>query len=138
MPIEQNILLACDTIAMTPQRKVLLIQRKNEPYKGDWAMPGGFAEDDEDIAETAARELLEETSVRVESADLIQLKTYGKPGRDPRGRTVSVVFYCLLDCEPIATAADDAAAAQWFPLDDLPALAFDHHLAFEDFLEAIK
>ncbi len=136
MAIQQNILLACDTIVISPDRKILLIQRKNPPFQGCWALPGGFAEDDEDLAQTAQRELLEETSISLNSDELIQFGTYGKPGRDPRARTVSVVYYQFLEKAMEARADDDAAEAQWFPLNALPTLAFDHGVVVRDFIQA--
>lgn len=105
--------------------RVLLIQRKAEPFAASWALPGGFVEPDERLADAARRELLEETGVT--ACELEQLYTAGDPGRDPRGWTVSVVY--LAQVEPGAAkpvAADDASAVGWFPLDALPALAFDH------------
>jgi 8-oxo-dGTP diphosphatase len=108
----------------TPPR-VLLVRRKNDPFAGSWALPGGFVEEGERLADAARRELVEETGVAV--ADLEQLYTAGDPGRDPRGWTVSVAY--LAQVEPAAVkpvAADDAAEVGWFALDSLPALAFDH------------
>jgi len=105
--------------------RVLLIRRKKEPFAGSWAMPGGFVDENEWLEDAARRELEEETGVSV--AELEQLYTAGDPGRDPRGWTVSVVY--LAQVEPDALkpkAADDADAVGWFPLDNLPPLAFDH------------
>ena len=105
--------------------RVLLIRRKKEPFAGSYALPGGFVEENERLADAARRELEEETGVAV--AELEQLYTAGDPGRDPRGWTVSVVY--LAQVEPAQlkpVAADDAEAVGWFPLDELPALAFDH------------
>jgi 8-oxo-dGTP diphosphatase len=111
--------------------KVLLIQRKHEPYINKWALPGGFVEIDEDLEEGAQRELEEETGIK--GLNLVQFRTYGKPGRDPRGRTISVVYFANLDNEVTVTASDDAAEAAWFDLNDLPALAFDHEDILSDF-----
>ncbi|MEM9835258.1 MAG: NUDIX domain-containing protein [Bacteroidota bacterium] len=105
--------------------QVLLIQRGAEPFLGQWALPGGFVEMDEDLETSALRELEEETGVK----DLFveQLYTYGNPGRDPRGRVISVAYYALVNLQDHPpTAASDADAAAWFPLDELPELAFDH------------
>lgn len=105
--------------------RVLLIQRKKDPFAASWALPGGFVEENERLADAARRELLEETGVT--ACDLEQLYTAGNPGRDPRGWTVSVVY--LAQVEPGAVkpiAADDAEAVGWFALDALPQLAFDH------------
>ena len=105
--------------------QVLLIRRRDDPFAGRWALPGGFVNEDEPIAAAARRELEEETCVS--GVELTQLGAYGDPGRDPRGWTVSVLHYCLVDGAAVnPKAADDAAEAQWFPLDDLPPLAFDH------------
>jgi 8-oxo-dGTP diphosphatase len=105
--------------------RLLLIQRKHEPYQGRWALPGGFVEIDEDLPEAAARELAEETGLK--NVLLEQLHTFGKPGRDPRGRTITVAYFGVAerDWQQIE-AADDAAQAQWFDIESLPALAFDH------------
>lgn len=105
--------------------KILLIQRKNEPFQGLWALPGGFMDMDETIEECAYRELKEETGLEV--ADLQQLHTFSAPGRDPRGRTVSVVFVGIVDSRDYhPQAGDDAALACWFATVHLPPLAFDH------------
>lgn len=104
---------------------ILLIRRGNEPFKGQWALPGGFIEMDETLVATAARELKEETGLSV--PELTQFRTYGDPGRDPRGRTIAVVFYGFADPTSVKVAGgDDAADARWFQVDQLPALAFDH------------
>lgn len=109
----------------TKSQQILLIRRGNEPFKGRWALPGGFIEMDETLEATAARELKEETGLTV--PDLTQYRTYGDPGRDPRGRTIAVVFYGFANPDNVSVAGgDDAADARWFPVDQLPALAFDH------------
>lgn len=105
--------------------RVLLIQRKSDPFAGSWALPGGFVEPDERLADAARRELKEETGVT--QWELEQLHTFGDPGRDPRGWTISVVFMARVDLKQIkAKAADDASATGWFSLNELPPLAFDH------------
>jgi 8-oxo-dGTP diphosphatase len=105
--------------------RLLLIQRKHEPLEGRWALPGGFVEIDEDLPEAAARELAEETGLR--NVPLEQLRTFGKPGRDPRGRAITIVYLGLAERGwEQARAADDAADVRWFDIDDLPAMAFDH------------
>ncbi|HVY63167.1 MAG TPA: NUDIX hydrolase, partial [Planctomycetota bacterium] len=107
------------------KREVLLIQRKGEPFKGRWAIPGGFVDMDEDLEPAAHRELEEETGLR--GVKLEQFRTYGTPSRDPRGRTISVVYVGEVDAKPAVKAQDDAAAARFWPLDGLPEpLAFDH------------
>jgi 8-oxo-dGTP diphosphatase len=104
---------------------VLLVQRKNPPYRGAWALPGGFVNQDEALDRAAYRELAEETGI-TSGVALEQLRAYGDPGRDPRGHTVSVVFSSFLVVAPQPVAGDDAAAAAWHELRSLPRLAFDH------------
>jgi 8-oxo-dGTP diphosphatase len=104
--------------------RLLLIQRKNEPFQHSWALPGGFVEQDEDLYDAARRELSEETGINVRHID--QLKAFGKPHRDPRGHMVSVAFLAIVGENTVAEAADDATDAQWFSVNDLPNLAFDH------------
>jgi len=123
--------LTVDLVIVTREARarVLLIRRRREPFAGSWAMPGGFVDENERLADAARRELEEETGLRVsvENTNLEQMYTAGDPGRDPRGWTVSVVYLARLnaaDVKPVA--GDDAAEVGWFPLDDLPALAFDH------------
>jgi 8-oxo-dGTP diphosphatase len=116
-----------DTVIVTrePQPRVLLIRRKHDPFAGMWAIPGGFVEMDESLEAAARRELREET--RVEADQLEQLHTFGDPGRDPRGRTISVVYLAQVDPAQLKPqAADDAAEVGWHPLDQPPPLAFDH------------
>jgi 8-oxo-dGTP diphosphatase len=110
---------------LSEDQEVLLIQRKKEPFQDMWALPGGFVEIDEDLPIAAARELEEETNIS--GVSLQQFRTYGKPGRDPRGRTISVVFWGRLAKKPDnARAGDDAGNLAWYPVRNLPPLAFDH------------
>ncbi|MBE9485031.1 MAG: NUDIX hydrolase [Bacteroidetes bacterium] len=109
--------------------EVLLIKRGNDPYKGHWALPGGFVDKDEPLETAAARELKEETGLT--DILLTQMHTFGNPGRDPRGHTVSVVYVGYLTDESTARAGDDAAAAEWFKTEELPDLAFDHDVVVE-------
>jgi len=105
--------------------KVLLIQRKLKPFRGQWAIPGGFVNVGESIDDAARRELREETGL--ESVFLEQLLTVGDPDRDPREHVVTVAHYALVRLsDHRVNAATDAAQALWFALDDLPKLAFDH------------
>jgi 8-oxo-dGTP diphosphatase len=104
--------------------EILLIKRKNDPFKDSWALPGGFVDEHEDLEVAAKRELLEETGLKVKEAQ--QLKAFGKPYRDPRHHTVSVAFLAFADDNEVIAASDDAADAQWFSLSELPPLAFDH------------
>ena len=111
---------------ISQQLNVLLIRRAKEPFKGCWALPGGRVHPDESLEQSAARQLAEKTSLR--AAYLEQLYTFGRLARDPRGRTVSVVYYALVksDKQQIA-AGPEVAEARWFPVDPLPSqLAFDH------------
>lgn len=105
--------------------EVLLIERGHPPFAGHWALPGGFVGENEPLEDAARRELHEETGV--EAVHLHQLAAFGDPGRDPRGWTVSVIFWAYLAHDaPIVRAGDDAADARWWPLNALPPLAFDH------------
>lgn len=108
---------------------LLLIKRGNEPFKGCWALPGGFLEMDEDLDTCAARELQEETGLT--GIELHQLYAFGAPHRDPRHRTISVAFWGVDETNQQAVGSDDATKAQWFALDKLPGLAFDHELIIQ-------
>jgi len=104
---------------------VLLIERARSPYRGAWALPGGFVNPDENLEECARRELEEETGL----ADVFmeQLHTFGEPERDPRERVITVAYYALIPSNrPETRAASDAAAVDWFAVTELPDLAFDH------------
>ncbi len=105
--------------------QLLLIRRSGEPFRGCWALPGGFLDIDEDLDACAARELAEETGVT--GVYLEQLYSFGRPDRDPRERIISVAYYALVPANRIQVrAASDAAEAAWFPIANLPELAFDH------------
>ena len=106
--------------------KLLLVNRRNEPFKGKWAMPGGFVDIDEELDDAAARELAEETGLT--GVKLEQMHTFGKVGRDPRGRQITIVFMGVASRgHKKPKAGDDAAKAQWFDIEKLPKdLAFDH------------
>lgn len=105
--------------------EVLLIKRKNAPFEEYWALPGGFIDEKETLEQAVERELYEETSLR--GVKLQQLKAFSNPDRDPRGRTIGIAFVGILKNPDIKVCAnDDAREAQWFPLDNLPQLAFDH------------
>lgn len=110
---------------------VLLIQRGNEPFKGKWALPGGFVNMDETLEEACKRELLEETGLEVEKMN--QFKAFDALHRDPRHRTISVVFSTQLTNMAEVKGADDAAVASWFPVSELPDLAFDHQQILGEF-----
>jgi ADP-ribose pyrophosphatase YjhB (NUDIX family) len=117
--------------------KVLLIQRGLAPFKGKWALPGGFVRVDETVDEAARRELTEETGLT--NVFLEQLYTFGALKRDPRERVVSVAYYALVNlAEHPATGATDAADAGWFPASKPPALAFDHSGILTTALERLQ
>lgn len=104
---------------------VLLVKRANEPFKDEWALPGGFLEENETLEQCASRELKEETGIA--DVELTEVGAFSAPGRDPRGRTVSVAYFALVNKDECAPrAADDAKEVAWFDLEALPALAFDH------------
>jgi 8-oxo-dGTP diphosphatase len=104
--------------------EILLIQRAKEPFKEYWALPGGFVDENESLEDAAARELLEETTLR--RARFKQIGAFGTPGRDPRGHTISIVFAAILKSKPKVEGSDDAKDAAWHPVKRLPKLAFDH------------
>ena len=107
-------------------REILLIQRKNEPYKGKWALPGGFLEMDENLHDAAVRELREETGLSIPVLE--QFHTFDAVDRDPRHRTISTVFIGKPGKgSGTLKAASDASEAKWFKLLNLPGLAFDHN-----------
>jgi len=107
--------------------KVLLINRGKEPYKGKWALPGGFVDMDEELEDAVVRELAEET--RLTGVQLEQMHTFGTVGRDPRGRMITIVFMGIAtEGQTGIKAGDDAAQAQWFGIENLPKdMAFDHN-----------
>lgn len=117
--------------------QVLLIRRGVAPFEGRWALPGGFIHEDESLDAAARRELGEETGVYDVYTE--QLYTFGDPGRDPRGRVVTVAYYALLTGEhATVTAGTDAAAARWWPVNARPSLAFDHDRIVDYALERLR
>ena len=105
--------------------QVLLIERGGEPFKGRWAFPGGFLNMDETVEECAARELEEETGMKDVFAE--QFHAFSAVDRDPRGRTITVAFYALVDPRGMKVSGqDDAADARWYDILEMPSLAFDH------------
>lgn len=113
------------------EKFVLLIERGGEPFKNKWALPGGFIEMDELLETACKRELEEETGLKVDK--MTQFKTYDAVDRDPRHRTISTIYFTELDKKQQVTGGDDAARADWFPISDLPELAFDHKQILEEF-----
>jgi 8-oxo-dGTP diphosphatase len=140
-PIHPPFGVAVDLVVLTVidgALRALLIERGEEPFAGELALPGGFVHIDEGLDEAAARELAEETGVRV--AHLEQLATYGDPDRDSRMRVVSVAYLAMVPEPPSPMAGTDAAAAAWRRVRDLAAeqLAFDHHKILEDGIERAR
>ena len=128
----QNISITVDAVVFKKNGEevgVLLVQRKNDPYKNLWALPGGFVEDRETLETAMERELKEEAGIKFIFFE--QLQAFSKPDRDPRGRTITIAFagYVGLDSNP--KAADDAKDAKWFDLNQLPELAFDHKIIID-------
>lgn len=115
--------------------QVLLIERGIEPFKGKWAFPGGFLNMDETAEEGALRELKEETGLK--NAYIEQFNTYSDPGRDPRERVITIAHYALVRIQEVK-GGDDAAKAQWFPIDEVPQLAFDHDRILRDAMKKLR
>lgn len=131
--------LTVDAIIYAKEKEsifVLLIQRGNEPFKNKWALPGGFVNMDELLETACRRELQEETGLKVDKMD--QFKAYDAIDRDPRHRTISVVFSAEISEKQEVKGGDDAAHAKWFSLSELPELAFDHQQILEEFFDLSK
>ena len=130
------------TVDLAPLRfagghlEILLVERGRAPFQGQMALPGGFVDEGESPLEAARRELAEETAIS--SALFLESRTFGNPGRDPRGWVVSVAFIALVDAKQKAKPGDDATQACWCRLTDLPELAFDHDLIIEATLEVLR
>jgi 8-oxo-dGTP diphosphatase len=122
------------------QLRVLLIRRANDPFKGKWALPGGFIGENEDLYDAALRELKEETNVS--NVYLEQLYTVGKPDRDPRTRVITVAYFALLSAVEVAQqevhGASDAGEARWWDIYSLPDLAFDHQQILDYALQRLR
>ena len=132
--------ITADSVVFTilnKELKILLIKRKNPPFKGEFALPGGFVELDESLEKAAKRELEEETGVK--NIFLKKLHAFGEPDRDPRGRIVTIPYYALISGEKIKLhATTDAALAKWHPVYSLPKLAFDHNKIIKDALSHLR
>jgi len=116
--------------------KVLLVRRGGEPYKGDWAFPGGFLRNDETAEQGALRELLEETAL-APSSPIVEFGVFSDPDRDPRERVITIAWYALVKPSEVR-GGDDADEAAWFPVDKLPPLAFDHRKIFDAAMERLR
>ena len=130
--------VTADCVVMTKEAtpQVLLIERGSDPFKGAWAFPGGFMNMDETTEQCAIRELEEETSLQV--TELHQIGAYSKVDRDPRGRTITIAYLTIIDKPIEVIGQDDAAKAEWFLIDALPPLAFDHEEIMLDAIKAYK
>ena len=128
--------VTADCVVVTRTGKVLLIQRGFQPYKGSWAFPGGFMNMDETTDECAKRELLEETGLTVDSLKLVGV--YSKVDRDPRSRVITTAYITIIDDVKDVKGSDDATNAQWFSVEALPPLAFDHDEIMKDALEIYR
>lgn len=144
-PLRKTAALTIDLTVLTVQSDalvVLAVRRAVSPFKGRWALPGGFVGDHEDLLDAAERELHEETGIAAPRAHLEQLSTYGAPKRDPRGRVVSIAYLALVPDLPPPQAGSDAADARWVPADgllgDRGRLAFDHHHILADGVERAR
>lgn len=115
--------------------KVLLIERGLEPFKGHWAFPGGFLNMDESAETGALRELREETGLK--EAYIRQFHTFSDPDRDPRERVLTIAYYALVRIQDVK-GGDDAARAEWFALDEVPPLAFDHEAILQEALKELR
>ncbi|VXC33537.1 NUDIX hydrolase [Nocardioides sp. AX2bis] len=144
-----TVAVTVDLVVLTVREdrlQVLTVRRGEEPYRGRWALPGGFLRPDEDLPAAAGRELEEETGVTSGQVHLEQLGSYGAPDRDPRMRTVTVAYIALAADLPVPVAGTDAADARWQPVADLVgrtaggrgALAFDHHQVLRDGVERAR
>jgi 8-oxo-dGTP diphosphatase len=145
VPKPEPVLLTADVVALTLHPgaglSVLLVRRRGNPFRGKWALPGGFVDAGEDLSTAAVRELEEETGVGPRRVALEQLGAYGAPRRDPRGRVVSVAFLTGLPWTVQPRGGDDADDARWTPVDDAMGprrLAFDHHTILDDALERAR
>ena len=116
--------------------KVLLVRRGGEPYKGEWAFPGGFLQNTETAEQGALRELLEETSL-IPSSPIVQFGVFSDPRRDPRERVITIAWYALVKPSEVL-GGDDAEEAAWFPVEELPPLAFDHREIFTAAMERLR
>ena len=137
---QQSMKLSVDAVVFGYEQgniSVLLIKRKYDPFKGQWAIPGGFIKNDESLEDAVERELFEETGVKINYLE--QLYTFGKPNRDPRGRVVSVAYFGLVRPNTFKiTASTDAEQVRWFPINEIPKLSFDHREILNTAVERVQ
>jgi 8-oxo-dGTP diphosphatase len=137
-----SIKLAVDAIVFGYSKSdglsVLLIKRKYEPFKNAWAIPGGFVLENESLEDAVRRELQEETGIAVNYLE--QLYSFGEPDRDPRQRVISIAYFALVNSTHFSTlkASTDAEEAEWFSINKLPKLAFDHKKILQVAIERLK
>ena len=138
--MQQSIQLSVDAVVFGYEAgniSILLIKRKYEPFKDKWAIPGGFVLDDESLEEAVERELKDETGIKINYLE--QLYTFGKPNRDPRGRVVSIAYFGLIRPNTFKIyASTDAEQVQWFNINDLPDLSFDHKEILDAAIKRLK
>ncbi|QNL22032.1 NUDIX hydrolase [Hyphobacterium sp. CCMP332] len=138
----QNIKVAVDAIVFGYSKdngvSILLIKRKYPPFKGSWAIPGGFVLDDESLESAVKRELEEETGIKIKFLE--QLYTFGEPNRDPRKRVISIAYFLLVKSNSFKqlSASTDAEEAAWFNIKNLPHLAFDHKIILNTAIERLR
>ncbi len=136
----QSIKLTVDAVVFGYEEgniSILLIKRKYEPFKDKWAIPGGFVKNEESLEEAVQRELQEETGVQINYLE--QLYTFGETDRDPRGRVVSVAYFGLVRPNAFKIeASTDAADVQWFHMNELPEISFDHKTILETAIKRLK
>ena len=137
---KQSIKLSVDAVVFGYEEgniSVLLIKRKYAPFKGNWAIPGGFVLNNESLEDAVERELFEETGIKINYLE--QLYTFGMPDRDPRGRVVSIAYFALVRPDAFKIAAStDAEQAQWFNINELPELSFDHNEILKAAIERLQ
>jgi len=137
--MKQDLAITVDAVVFAEENEhlyLLVIKRKNDPFQGKWALPGGFLEEDELLHIGCLRELEEETGLQLK--EIQQVGIYDEIDRDPRGRTLSIAFTTKLEQRKEIKGSDDAEEAQWVLLDELTELAFDHHKIINDALEKLQ
>lgn len=137
--MKQDISITTDAVIFAEEKEglyVLVIKRKNEPYQGQWALPGGFLEENELLETGCLRELQEETGLKLEKVERVGV--YDAIQRDPRGRTISVAFTTKLSKRKAIKGSDDAAETKWMLLKEVEEIAFDHGQIIEESLEKLQ